>query len=93
MYSTCTHTYVLPAENSFVVMYSDRVLKCLPDIKILISLHQQLSGGVASGCCLVDKLESSDQLRNAGTTKGEIAKFKLDILKITITKGALDDTQ
>ncbi len=55
------------AVDSFMVMYADQVLKCLPDIRILISLHQQLSGGVVSGCN-ADELELSDQLRNTGMT-------------------------
>ena len=57
-----------PAVKSFLVMYCDRVLKILPDVKTLISLHQQLlSVGVASGCGPnTDKLNHSEQLRNAG---------------------------
>ncbi|XP_064405928.1 nucleolar pre-ribosomal-associated protein 1-like isoform X3 [Halichondria panicea] len=54
----------LQSIDSFLVTYADRVLKCLPDIKTLISLHQHLSKGVVSGCAL-DKLDHSDQLKNA----------------------------
>ena len=55
------------AVKSFLVVYCDRVLKTLPDVKTLISLHQQLLVGVVTGCGLsIDKLGPSDQLRNAG---------------------------
>lgn len=69
MFSTCISRSV----GSFLVSYCDSVLKRLPDIKTMISLHQQLMstlGGVTKGSGQkTNDLDSSDSLRNAGELK------------------------
>ncbi len=64
--------------SSFLVCYCDAVLKCLPDVKTLISLRQQLlkeSDRAATGADAnpppssirtPDKLSTEDALKNEG---------------------------